>query len=250
MLKIWIENNNAVIVGSGKSQTKYYLVPEPFCKRCCLPISLGSQADLCYFCNSHEDLEHFDSARAMGLYFKHNYSGNLEYIERHDDDKLTDHILKLKSISSYAKLLGEAMAHVLEKKFKYMLDVDCIIPVPQHPNSLKERGYNQAEELARVISDHTKIPLISDVLIKVKDVSMKGKKRSDRKSEITDAYKVIKNFTGRSILLIDDTLTTGFTADECAKVLKLAGADRVYVFVAGRDAPEYDAEDLEFELVF
>ncbi len=245
MPEIWIEDDKVVVIGLSSDQIRYYLVPEPFCKKCCLPISPRLQTELCYFCSSYDGPKHFEFARALGLYFRLDYKGVVEYIKRHHDDNLRDHILRLKSDKRYAKPLGIAMAYILDKKFRDLLDVDYVVPVPQHPNSLTGRGYNQAEELAKVISDRTGIPLMSDALVRVKDVKMKRKNRTERKSEITDAFEATKRFSGESILLIDDTLTTGFTADECSKALKNAGAGKVYVFVAGRDAIEYDIRELE-----
>ncbi|MBU1997000.1 MAG: hypothetical protein KKF78_07575 [Candidatus Omnitrophica bacterium] len=110
---------------------------------------------------------------------------------------------------------------------------DLIMPIPLHPARKRERGYNQSFLLASKISKSFNINLNINLLIKVKNTknqSLLSKK--ERWTNITDAFKIknpnaVKN---KSILLIDDLLTTGATSSEAAKVLKISGAKTVGVF--------------------
>ncbi len=218
---------------------RYYYVPDPYCEKCSLPIKPNSQLYKCYFCSSFNDLEHFEYARALGLYFTPNFEGNLDYIKHHPDDSLSDRIRALKSRKKFAYPLGLAMAYAIYKKFGEFLGVDYLIPMPLHSNKMEERGYNQAGELAKIISEKTDIPLISNALVKVKDVSMRGRNREQRRIEVKNAFEVKKSFDGDSVLIVDDVLTTGFSTNECARVLKENGVKDVYVFVTGRDVPKF-----------
>ena len=113
-----------------------------------------------------------------------------------------------------------------------------MIPIPLHPNSLKARGYNQAQELAEIVCGKCNLQL-SDLLIKVKDVKMRQLNMFERWSEVKGAYICNGNCTGKAILLIDDVTTTGADLSECADILTQKGARAVSALVAGRDAPRY-----------
>jgi len=119
---------------------------------------------------------------------------------------------------------------------QYNLDInqfDLIIPVALHSTRFRERGYNQSEFLAQQISAVYNIKMINNILIKklhTKPHAFLHEK--ERWTNITGAFK-IKNpneVNNKSILLIDDLLTTGATSSEAAKALKSAGAKTVGVF--------------------
>lgn len=213
---------------------KYYLMEKPFCTKCTLP--LNPNFPHCALCGN---IKHFKIARCVGLYFKVHYQGNLTYIKRREDDLLTKHLLALKSNKEFAKPIGLAMVLCFKHVYRELATVDIITPVPQHQDSLTQRGYNQTEEMARVISSRINVPLDTTLLVKTKDIKMVGKNRFEREELVKELYVATKNLNGESVLLIDDILTTGYSVDECARVLKNAGAGEVRVYVAGRDAPEY-----------
>lgn len=110
---------------------------------------------------------------------------------------------------------------------------DFMVPIPLHPTRKRERGYNQSFLLASQLSRIFNINLNINLLIKTKNTknqSLLSKK--ERWTNITGAFK-IKNpneVNNKSILLIDDLLTTGATSSEAAKALKSAGAKTVGVF--------------------
>jgi ComF family protein len=109
---------------------------------------------------------------------------------------------------------------------------DLLIPVPLHPQRLRERGFNQALLLARELSLRTGIPCRKRVLEKRKptlpQVNLSGR---ERERGVKGAFHLAegKEVREKVILLIDDVYTTGTTANECSKVLMAGGAKRVDV---------------------
>ena len=109
---------------------------------------------------------------------------------------------------------------------------DVLIPIPLHKNKLKKRGFNQATLIAKKLSKKLDIPLEYNLITKVKDnVSQSGLDRDDRFKNVANVYTLkasgklaIKN---KHVCIIDDVITTGATVNECAKLLKKAGAKRV-----------------------
>ncbi|MBE7068312.1 MAG: ComF family protein [Clostridiales bacterium] len=113
-----------------------------------------------------------------------------------------------------------------------------IVPVPLTKAKRKERGYNQAEELAFVIEKRLKARGVwaqtdEEILTKTRDTNLqKELSMRERRENLKGAYHVHKRKAckGATILLVDDIMTTGETGHECARVLKNAGAKRVYFF--------------------
>lgn len=112
-----------------------------------------------------------------------------------------------------------------------------LIPIPLKEKRLRWRGFNQAEEIGKELSSFLKIPLINDVLIKIKETLPQVElSDQERKENIKNVF-AIKNkekIQGRKILLVDDIYTTGSTMEEAAKVLKEAGAKEVIGIVVAR----------------
>ena len=129
------------------------------------------------------------------------------------------------------KYLGSFFGYLLSNKLKELkIEFDIIIPVPINFIRYMERGYNQSFLIAKEISKIMKKELCNNVLFKFK----RNKRQSelhmnDRKNNVIGVYKT-KNeneVNGKIILLVDDIYTTGSTIDECAKMLKKAGAKKV-----------------------
>lgn len=115
-------------------------------------------------------------------------------------------------------------------------EIDVIIPVPLHRKRLRERGFNQAELLARVVSKYYERPVVS-ALERVKDTRAQfDLPREDRFKNITGAFKVSdsKSVYNKRILLLDDIYTTGSTIAECSKALRTAGARRIEILTLAR----------------
>lgn len=127
---------------------------------------------------------------------------------------------------------------------------DLIIPVPLHPRRLRWRGFNQSELLANYISRNMTpgldIPVASNLIIRKKRTSpqMKIANYQERKENVSGAFSLKNNtgipnerenvLKGKTILLVDDICTTGATMNECAKILKLNGAKKIYGVVIAR----------------
>jgi len=112
-------------------------------------------------------------------------------------------------------------------------NTDVIMAVPVHEERLKERGFNHAYELAKIIGKENNILVEDNVLIRVKNTNPQYELDfEDRKDNIKDAFKVsdAEKVCGKRIMLIDDIFTTGGTVNECSKELKKAGAEYISVF--------------------
>lgn len=113
-----------------------------------------------------------------------------------------------------------------------------LVPVPLHPRKQRERRYNQSAELARTLARLSGCPW-RDALRRIRyTVSQAGLDRDDRLKNLHGAFTIRPRYRrlidGNDILLIDDVLTTGATAHECARTLKEHGARRVAVLTAAR----------------
>ena len=115
----------------------------------------------------------------------------------------------------------------------YMKKADMIVPVPLFWWKYLKRGYNQAALLADAICSENSL-MIKDLLKRTRNTKSQTKLTDDaRRKNIVNAFKIKNNgIKGQRIILIDDVMTTGVTLNECAKVLKQAGAAEVYACVA------------------
>ncbi len=118
-------------------------------------------------------------------------------------------------------------------------DADFIHPVPLHWSRLLRRRYNHSAELARYLSKHANVPMHVNVLKRVKRTRQQiGLTRAMRKKNLRGAFGVMaKNkplVIDKHIVLIDDVLTTGATAEACARTLRRAGAAKVSVLTVAR----------------
>ncbi|WP_334157981.1 ComF family protein [Oryzomicrobium sp.] len=112
---------------------------------------------------------------------------------------------------------------------------DAVIPVPLHDERLRERGYNQAQELARPLARLLCRPLWDDALHRVRATpSQAGESREERLKGVRAAFVAAEKVAEQRVLLVDDVMTTGATADACAHALKVAGATAVGVAVVAR----------------
>jgi ComF family protein len=113
---------------------------------------------------------------------------------------------------------------------------DCIVPVPLHPTRLRERGFNQAELLAKILRQRTNLSL-NRALERIRyTTTQTAFDRTDRMENLRGAFRLRKriDMRGLRVLLVDDILTTGSTLSECARVLREAGAHSVYAVTAAR----------------
>lgn len=147
------------------------------------------------------------------------------------------HLLKYRSDPRAAVLLAQGMTAALLNEAKVLKKSRLIVPVPLHPLREKERGYNQAELLAREISAAVGLPVRHDLLYRTRQTGVLARMHyNERKNAVCGAFAVsnAKEVRGRSILLVDDVYTTGATSNACAEALYQAGAQAVYLITACR----------------
>lgn len=140
-----------------------------------------------------------------------------------------------------AGYLYKTFAEIIIKNKKisdFIKNYDIIIPVPVHKNRKKQRGYNQTELIARKIGTELKIDMQKNILIKIQNTKPQSTlNKENRKKNAKDAYKAQNEnkIYGKNILLLDDIYTTGSTANECSKILRLAGANKIGVLTIAKD---------------
>lgn len=116
---------------------------------------------------------------------------------------------------------------------------DLVVPVPVPPDRLRQRGFNQAELLARPVAAATGAPLAPGLLVRTRPTRPQvGLGAAERRRNVRGAFACLDPAAvrGRRVLVVDDVLTTGATLDECARALKAAGASQVYGLAVAREA--------------
>lgn len=141
--------------------------------------------------------------------------------------------IKKSADSSVAAGFAAEMAEMLRREYGGVR-FDCITAVPQHKKELRRKGYNPAAMLARELSHLTGIPFIPNLIKLYQTTPQKELRAIERSGNLSGVFEVDKPHTvaQKTVLLVDDTVTTGSTLDECAKMLKIYGAIEVYAVTA------------------
>ncbi len=189
-------------------------ISEPKCKRCGKPI-LSEHAEFCRDC--YKKHKYFDQNAALWVYdgmirqavLDYKYSGMRSYT------------------SYFAAHLAAGLGWWIRSK-----QPEILIPVPIHKKKKRIRGYNQAGLLADELSHLVGIPVIHDLLVRVKYTDPQKKLTPDERrknlEKAIEVHKPEKKKMPECVMIIDDIYTTGSTLDACAAVLKRAGVVRVY----------------------
>jgi len=121
---------------------------------------------------------------------------------------------------------------------------DVLVPVPLHPRRLRERRFNQADEIARPLARRLKIPLLP-ALVRRRHASapQAALDRGERWRSVQNAFSVHGRVDGAHAVVVDDVMTTGATVNAIAEQLKRAGADRVSVWAVTRSIDNADRAD-------
>lgn len=125
--------------------------------------------------------------------------------------------------------LAKTMAHYMSPFLRDLPADSILVPVPLHRQRLWQRGFNQAGLLAGDLSKQSGLQ-IAHALVRTKQTPpLKGMSRPQRRRTVAGAFRVRDgtNLRGRTVVLVDDVLTTGSTAESCARALQRAGAGRV-----------------------
>jgi ComF family protein len=144
------------------------------------------------------------------------------------------HSLKYEKKFGVGIYLGRLVGNVFLDDVKKW-EADFIIPVPLFSVKKANRGYNQSEFIAKGISIELGIPANNKLLKRIRHTETQTKLNSlERRANVQDAFKLKRGakVKGKRIILVDDVITTGSTVSECAKVLKQAGADKVFALFA------------------
>ncbi|HXQ10869.1 MAG TPA: ComF family protein [Caulobacteraceae bacterium] len=204
---------------SAEAWTRVTFIGEPVCDGCGAPFEYET-GERCAACLARPRA--FDRARAAVLY----------------DDASRDLILQFKH-ADRTDLSGLFVGWIGRAAEDLLRDADAIAPVPLHRSRLLARRFNQAAEIARPLARRHRIAYLPDVLMRGRRTdSQAGKSGAARRRNVAGAFStrtgLRRRVEGRRVLLIDDVLTTGATAEACARALRAAGARAVDVAVIAR----------------
>lgn len=190
------------------------------------PLTRGKPQGKCYRCKDK---------KLTGLY------SALSYGERF----LTKRLIHQFKYKPHLKSLSKVLASILIEHFILTKDNtddiwqnSVLVPVPMEKKRQRARGYNQAEELAKELGHIINVPLVLNNLVKIKETLPQIRLSArEREVNLREAF-LIKNPTeiiGKKVFLVDDVYTTGSTMEECARVLKEAGAKSVWGIAIARE---------------
>lgn len=192
-------------------RSKIIYIKEPCCMKC------GKQL-------KKEEQEYCGDCGRM----KHIYTqGTALY----DYGSMADSIFRFKYAGrmEYGSFYGSELYH---KRVRWLTAIhpDALIPVPVHPSRKRSRGYNQAELIARKLSELSGIPMEASLIRRVKRTRpLKGLSHSERQNNLKRAFKIsINDVKLNTIVIIDDIYTTGATIDSMARTLREKGVKQIY----------------------
>jgi len=144
--------------------------------------------------------------------------------------------LKFHQKLNHAPLFGALLVEQVKNQWYCNKPLPTLlIPVPLHVDRLKERGFNQALEIARPIAAHLQLPLSVNRVQRIKPtVAQTTLAPQERMTNMRNAFKVTKTLKHRHIAIIDDVMTTGNTIISLCKTLKKAGATTIDVWCVAR----------------
>lgn len=192
----------------------------PWCQICGLP----RWSAACAGCREHPPL--FRKLRAIAFY----------------EPTLREavHLMKYEKKEVISKHLIQLLQAHLPEDLGFT-DYDFLLPIPLHTNRLRQRGFNQAEQIAQGVAQVWGVPVRTDVLFRIRDTVPLSSLESheERRKNIAGAFEVQSqdSIQSRKILLIDDIFTTGTTINEALKALQVANPDCVDVLTLTRTRP-------------
>lgn len=194
---------------------------DPICQICGVPMGDADKDNhICQSCIDQPPV--FNTARSSALYDGAVKTMILKF-------KHGDHIHGVKTFAPWIMRSAEDI----------LTAADYLIPVPLHPLRHMKRRYNQAGLLAYELSDRTGTPTLVEGLKRIRNTASQGHmSRADRQANIKGAFDITKQaaqkIAGKHVVLIDDVLTSGATANECTKILLEKGASTVHIVTIAR----------------
>ena len=203
-------------------------LPTPLCARCGRPIVSqavvqGGSVALCHLCR--RGVYDFDLARSFGAYTPSMARAVL--------------MLKYGDVTPLGAWFGRILGQMVRREPEAFA-ADVLVPVPQHPSRVRERGYNHAELIARPVARILGIPFRSYLLVRTRPRPDKLRlTRRERWETVRGAYAMHQDAQVDKVrvLLVDDVFTTGATLDACSRALRGAGAARVLGVTVARALP-------------
>lgn len=182
------------------------------CPRCAIPLP---QAEICGECQ--RDPPAFDSAQAV---FDYAFP--------------VDGLLSALKFGNRLEL-APWLARMLVTRLDCERLPDLIVPMPLHAERMKERGFNQALEIARHVSNALAIPLAAKACARTRATAAQvGLKRDERRKNMRGAFECDASVAGRQIAIIDDVMTSGATARSLASAIQQAGATEIHLWLVAR----------------
>ena len=190
-------------------------VAAPVCPVC--GQTLSAEDGVCFDCRRRKPA--FTKARSLGAY---------DGVLRH-----AIHQFKYRDKPQLAAPLGHLLADYAKGQAPDLngLRFDALLPVPMHAVRQRIRGYNQSERLARVVGAELSLPLLAGALVRIRPTRPQvGLSADVRRTNLRGAFAVQQPalVLGKTLLLIDDVVTSGSSLHECASALNAAGAKAVY----------------------
>ena len=211
--EIILPRGNDVCAGC---EEKLHAVHEPLCMKCGVMLQYWEK-EYCPECK--KTIHKFERNFAVWEYEKYMKAS----ISRFKFQGKTEYT------SFYVRHMATRYKNILQA-----FHIDVIIPVPIHEHRRRERGFNQAELLAKELGRQLCLPVCTDYLLRIKKTKpQKELNGQERKKNLQGAFACNKKrhkeaIAWKRILLVDDIYTTGSTLDACAVVLSLAGVQKIY----------------------
>ena len=241
---IFVDKYNCIVCDKElKEQSKYGLcqeclasirfIEDKICKKC--GRLQFNEADYCLTCQEHK--RNFDFARSCVAY----------------DDVAKEIVrgFKFGGKKYFAKYVANFLIERYAKAFDGV-NIDVVIPVPLTKKNRIGRGYNQSWEIAKRFADAVDLTADRDIAAKIKETQEQAKLGGkEREENILGAFEVerLEAVKNKSVLIVDDVMTTGSTASELARVLKKAKAKEVYLLTFASTKYRLEGESNEDEMV-
>lgn len=200
-----------------------------FCNGCS-KLLLRNETILCAKCihnlplTYHHNIKKTEIEQAFYGLIPFEFGASMLYFTKKGITQNLIHNLKYKNRQEIGTYLGNLYAIELIN-LKIFKEIDFIIPVPLHQKKFHQRGYNQVITFCKAIENNLGIPLLDNVLIKIKNVkSVTDKSKKNRLEQNKNVFTIEnqEKIIGKHILIIDDVFTTGATIEACAKeILKI-----------------------------
>lgn len=199
---------------------------------------IDSEQVICLHClyklprtDFHKDRDNKVELRFRGK-FPIEAASSYFYFNKGSEFRHLIHQLKYNDQKEIGQILGRHAALELLRAGIFS-DIDCIVPIPLHKKRERERGYNQAEWIAKGLSEVLKIPIETDSVCRIKPTKTQTRKSVlDRWINVQKIFSLADTETirGKHVLIVDDVLTTGATIESCATTLLKIEGVKISVF--------------------